>query len=211
MHPWLRDAAKDLLQQLVLRQRFTWRLSADTRDAALTFDDGPHPEFTPAILDALGESGVKATFFVIGNKVDQHPGLVRRMATEGHSIGNHTYDHREIVGLPRAELDVELARGRQSIRDACGVDTPLLRPPRGRLNLNSLRIAVALGYHIVHWTSTYSDYRCADVQTLLGRFAERPVRPRDIVLLHDNNDHTVASMRYLLPQWRAAGLGFCIL
>jgi peptidoglycan/xylan/chitin deacetylase (PgdA/CDA1 family) len=211
VHPWLRDGAKELLQRLILRRRFTWHLSANTRDTALTFDDGPHPEFTPAILDALAESGVKATFFVIGNKVDQHPKLVQRIVSEGHGIGNHTYDHREFVGLPRAELDVELARGRQSIRDACGVDTLLLRPPRGRLDLNSLRTAAALGYHVVHWTWSYSDYRCDGVQALLGRFAARPVRPRDIILLHDHNEHTVAALRHLLPQWRSAGLRFCIL
>ena len=208
MHPLLRDAAKDLLQKLIFRRRFTWRLSSDTVDAALTFDDGPHPEFTPTLLDVLGDSGVKATFFVVGDKVDKHPEVVRRIAADGHGLGNHTFQHREIVGMSRAEVDVELARGRQSIRDACGVDTWLFRPPRGRLDLSSLRAATGLGYHVVHWTRTYSDYQCDGLQALLGRFAQRPVQPRDIVLLHDHNEHTVAAMKHLLPRWRADGLSF---
>ena len=196
---------------MYLRGRFLWRLPAGTRAVALTFDDGPHPEYTPAVLRLLSDLDVKATFFVIGRNVTRFPELVRRIADEGHVLGGHTFDHREIVTLTPGDLERELETCRGAIQDAAKVDTRWFRPPRGRMSLPSVRRVAALGYRTVHWTRTYSDYQCDGTEALTRRMTEQAARPRDIVLLHDHNPHTVAALATAIPRWRSQGLGFqCI-
>ena len=207
--PRIRDAAKDLLQWWIPAGRFAWRLSCN--QVALTFDDGPVASVTPVILDILAKHDVKATFFVIGARAEQCPELLRRIVAEGHGLGSHTYDHLEVVGLNQAQLMQQLERGRLAIRDACGQDSMLFRPPRGRMDLTSLRRITRLGYRVVQWSRTYSDYRQDGVAALLARIDEVPIRARDIVLLHDVYEDTAQALATILPRWRAANISFATL
>jgi len=206
MHPLLRNAGKDLLQRGLLRGKFVWRLADDAPGIALTFDDGPHPEVTPRLLDLLAARGAHAAFFVIGENAVRYPALMRRIAEEGHVLGNHTYDHREVVGMEQVTLAEQLDRARRAIFDTAGIDSRLFRPPRGRLDFASLRKIVGLGYCVVHWSRTYSDYRRDGVDALLGRIDMQPPQPRDIVLMHDNHLDTVVAIEQALPRWQASGL-----
>jgi peptidoglycan/xylan/chitin deacetylase (PgdA/CDA1 family) len=199
------------MQHIVLRGDFVWRLPARVRMAALTFDDGPDPKFTPAVLDLLAKQGLKATFFLIGQQVALHPDLVRRIADGGHALGGHTYGHRVIVGLDEHELEAELAACRAAIADSCGVDSTLFRPPRGLVDLASMRRVARLGYRLVHWSRTYSDYRRDGTDPLVARMSQDPIRAGDIVLLHDNNPYTPAALERVLPGWRRNGVGFASL
>ena len=208
MYPWIRDAGKELLQRVVFRNRFLWRLPAHRRGVALTFDDGPNPQFTPAILELLARERLKATFFVIGSNVERYPEIARRLVGEGHAIGGHTYDHREIVCLTPVELDSEMSRCRLAIREATGVDTMFFRPPRGMVNLASIRRVCGLGYHLVHWSKTYSDYQSDGLDRLIERMRRNPIRSRDIVLLHDHNSDTVDALARMIPLWRTQGIEF---
>jgi peptidoglycan/xylan/chitin deacetylase (PgdA/CDA1 family) len=207
VQPWLRDFAKEAFRAY-MRGRFVWRLPAGRRSIALTFDDGPHPEHTPAVLRLLAQHDIRATFFVIGRNVTQFPDLVRRIADDGHALGGHTFDHREIVALSPADLAHELETCRRAIQDASKVDSRWFRPPRGRMNLASMRRVAALGYHTVHWTRTYSDYQQDGTEALSRRMREQAARPRDIVLLHDQNPYTVEALATAIPRWKADGLGF---
>lgn len=207
MNPWIRNAGKTLLQQVYSPQRFLWRLPADQSSVALTFDDGPDPVHTPALLDLLLAHDIKATFFMIGEKVAQQQDIVRRIAAEGHSLGGHTWRHREIVGLSDADLKQELATCRAIIRDVSGVDTEMFRPPRGRVDFRAIHRIAALEYRLVHWTKTYSDYKRDGSARLTARFREDPPVCRDIVLLHDQED-TVAALAGIIPEWLAAGTRF---
>ena len=191
-----------------------WRLPAartKVANIALTFDDGPDPRYTPATLDLLKAHGVKATFFVIGEKVQQYPELVRRMALEGHAIGGHTWHHQEIIGAPANTLHADLLRCRRAILAACGIDSMLFRPPRGRVSLAAIHRVCARGYCLVHWSKTYSDYQRDGVSSLIERFRQHPPVARDIVLLHDHNQFTIDALATLIPQWRSDGLQFSAL
>lgn len=179
-----------------------------SRSIALTFDDGPDPEYTPAVLRLLAELDVRATFFLIGRNVARFPDLARRIAEEGHALGGHTFDHREIVSLRPDELEREMETCRRAIEDAARVDTRWFRPPRGRMNLPSVRRVAALGYRTVHWTRTYSDYQRDGTAPLVRRMTEEEAQPRDIVLLHDHNPHTVEALAQAIPRWKSRGLGF---
>jgi peptidoglycan/xylan/chitin deacetylase (PgdA/CDA1 family) len=201
---------KTVLQRCCTPRRFLWRLPVGAPGMALTFDDGPDPVYTPLLLDLLAAHGVKATFFVIGEKAAQHPQLIRRMADEGHAVGGHTWSHREIVGVTSAELADDLGRCRALLAAAGGVDSNLFRPPRGKVDAASVRRVLALGYCLVHWSRTYSDYQRDGVAPLLARFRAAPPQARDIVLLHDHNQYTIDALATLLPQWRAAALP-CVL
>jgi peptidoglycan/xylan/chitin deacetylase (PgdA/CDA1 family) len=130
--PWLRDAAKEVLHAC-LREQFVWRLPAGSPAIALTFDDGPHPEYTPAVLGLLARLDIRATFFVVGRNVARFPDLVRRIADEGHTLGGHTFEHLEITALSPRQLERELETCRRAIQDAAKIDTVWFRPPRGRV------------------------------------------------------------------------------
>lgn len=211
MQQWLRNASKELLQRAVLRGGFVWRLSTAERRIALTFDDGPHPEYTPAVLDLLARLDVRATFFLVGRNVDRHPLHVARMVREGHAVGGHSYDHTVITSQTAAALADDLARCAGAIRRAAQVETTLFRPPKGDVDLASMRRVCRLGYRLVHWTRTYSDFQQDGTLPLLARMNDQPPAAGDIVLLHDHNSHTVAALADQIPRWRAAGFDFCTL
>jgi peptidoglycan/xylan/chitin deacetylase (PgdA/CDA1 family) len=203
-----RNIGKILLQRAYSPQRFLWRLPATQQGVALTFDDGPDPVHTPAVLDLLKSHGIKATFFVIGEKAEQHPELIRRIAEEGHAIGGHTWSHLEIVGRTREMLASDLRRCREFFAKSGGSDSVLFRPPRGKVDPASIHRVCTLGYCLTHWTKTYSDYQQDGVEPLIARFRKNPPAARDIVLLHDHNAHTVAALAAMIPEWLASGMVF---
>jgi peptidoglycan/xylan/chitin deacetylase (PgdA/CDA1 family) len=177
-------------------------------DCALTFDDGPNVTYTPQVLELLGRHRIKASFFVVGQSAVKAPELVRLILKEGHAVASHTYSHRELPTLTAAELARELGDCRDLIRQLTGVDTNLVRPPRGRVDAASLLRMSRWGYRLVHWSKTYSDYRQDGTAALLERVRAIGLQPRDIVLLHDNNAHTVEALTEILPQWLAGGQTF---
>ena len=146
---------------------------------ALTFDDGPHPEFTPQLLDVLDRHQAKATFFMIGTRAQACPDLVDRVAKAGHTIGNHTWDHADMTKIGH--------RGRRKQLERCSkllepYASGLFRPPWGYQTLWS-RIDT-LGYEVVAWSVHARDWIVLDTN-VLTRTLEDEIRPGSIVLLHD--------------------------
>ena len=199
--------AKNALQHALMRGAFTWRV-AGGHDSALTFDDGPNEQYTPKILELLARHGVKASFFLVGTAMQRSPELVRQIAHEGHCIGSHTLTHRDLPSLTTGELEQELVGCRTLIKQMTGRDTNLIRPPRGRINTRSLLCIKRWGYHLVHWSKTYSDYLKDGTAPLLNRIRSQGLEPSDIALLHDNNGHTVEALAAALPEWLARGVTF---
>ncbi|WP_374593248.1 polysaccharide deacetylase family protein [Aquabacterium sp.] len=211
MHPWFRNASKDFFQHVWLRGGFIWRLPANERTLALTFDDGPDPVHTPATLDLLARLKVKATFFLIGRNAEQYPDLVRRIVQEGHAIGGHTFEHVVITQQSESQLADDLQRCRVLMRQLSGVDSTLFRPPKGEVNVAAIRRVCRLGYQLVHWSKTYSDYQQDGADALCARIERDPAQPGDIVLFHDNNPHTVEALARAIPAWQSAGFSFRVL
>lgn len=150
--------------------------------AALTFDDGPHPEFTPLLLDTLARHGARATFFVIGERVAAYPALARRIVAEGHALANHTWSHIRLTGHPGSVRRRELARGAAAIAPFGGVR--LFRPPWGAQSPASrLEIALA-GHAAVTWSAHAEDWRRHDAAWTAARLAGQ-LLPGVIFLLHD--------------------------
>ena len=191
------------------------RLPGDGRRVALTFDDGPNPESTPRVLDALAEAGVKGTFFLLGRHVDRWPDIAARVAAEGHEVGNHGWHHRKLhVHLPAYVRD-DITRGASSIMRATGVSPRLFRAPHGFRSPWVSPIARALGQRVVGWSLGVWD----SARPGAGVIAQRTVagvRPGSIVLLHDGDGYdpsgdrtqTAAAIPEIVRALRARGYVF---
>jgi peptidoglycan-N-acetylglucosamine deacetylase len=149
----------------------------------LTFDDGPHPEHTPAVLDRLAAFGVTATFFLVGQRVAD-PALVRRIADAGHLLGNHTFSHEVPRWRDFAAVRADVAKCQELVPEAM-----LFRPPLGRLTPGLWLTARRLGLRVVNWSLDSGDWRCRSEADAAACAAEvlALVRPGDIVLFHDDH------------------------
>jgi peptidoglycan/xylan/chitin deacetylase (PgdA/CDA1 family) len=164
------------------------RLRTGGRAVALTFDDGPNPDATPLILDALAARGVKATFFILGRHAERWPDLVRRVADDGHSIGNHGYYHRKLHFKSPAYVRDDLTRGTEMIERAAGVRPRLFRAPHGFRSPWVTTIARSLGQETVGWSLGVWDSDRPGVDVIAERTVEGS-HPGAILLLHDGDGY----------------------
>jgi peptidoglycan/xylan/chitin deacetylase (PgdA/CDA1 family) len=188
------------------RQLLVSRASGTDGAIYLTFDDGPHPEHTAALLDVLDRHKARATFFLIGELARRQPDLVRRIAAEGHAIGNHSQTHPEFRALDLAAQLAEFDAAERTLRDIIG-DVPVpLRTPRGALPPRLVARLAAQGRPIVFWSYDSLDYRRGEPTAVLAMMRQQPPRAGDIVLMHDDGPAAAQVLDVLLPEWRAAGL-----
>lgn len=172
-----------------------WWRGTGTAEIALTFDDGPDPEHTPAVLDRLAAHGLTATFYLIGNRITD-PALVQRITADGHAIGNHTFTH---VARKWSDIALSLADVR-----SCQERVPaakLFRPPLGKLTPGLWLGARRCGLAVRNWTLDSGDWRCrtaADAATCAAEVLEL-VRPGDVILFHDANEWIAPILDRVLP------------
>jgi len=188
--------------------------AAARREIAITLDDGPDPEVTPAVLDLLAAHGVRATFFCIAERARAQPALVRRIVAAGHSVQNHSLRHRHHFSMlgPRG-LEGEIGAAQALLADLTGVLPHGFRAPAGLRNPLLDPVLHRLGLHLVSWTRRGYDTRDADPQRVLGRLT-RGLAAGDLLLLHDGHTCRGAGSRpvvlevlpLLLARCRAAGL-----
>lgn len=164
------------------------KLASGGRVVALTFDDGPNPDATPAILDALRARGVKATFFILGRHAERWPNLVKRVADEGHAIGNHGYFHRKLHLKSPAYVRDDLTRGTTMIERASGVKPGLFRAPHGFRSPWVTAIASSLGQRTVGWSLGVWDSDRPGVDAIVRKTIDG-TRPGSILLLHDGDGY----------------------
>src|SRR5665213_3495244 len=165
-------------------------LPTSGRAVALTFDDGPNPDATPLVLDALKARGVHATFFVLGRHAERWPDLVRRVADEGHAIGNHGYYHQKLhFKSPRYVRD-DLTLGTQMIERAAGVHPKLFRAPHGFRSPWVTAIAKSLGQRTVGWSLGVWDSDRPGVGVIADRTV-RGAKPGALLLLHDGDGYDI--------------------
>src|SRR3954468_14802802 len=154
---------------------------------ALTFDDGPDPGSTPALLDLLREAGVEAAFFCIGARAAAHPDLTARIAREGHLVENHSYHHSHLTNFfSERRLRTELERTQVALERLVGVAPTCFRPPMGLSNPRVFRAARAAGLKVVGWTARGFDTRVVEPERIVKRIV-RAMEPGAILLLHDGN------------------------
>jgi peptidoglycan/xylan/chitin deacetylase (PgdA/CDA1 family) len=151
----------------------------------LTFDDGPHPEGTPSVLEVLARAGHKAAFFLVGEQVRRRPELVREVVSQGHLVALHADRHRLQLRLSSAQLRADLERGRAAIEDAAGVEVAWHRPPYGIYSSAGLEAARGAGLEPILWSRWGKDWRRLTTPRRIAARATRELGPGDVILLHD--------------------------
>ncbi len=161
---------------------------------ALTFDDGPYPPYTEQVLDVLKEYHVPATFFVVGQNVEKYPELVKRIADEGHQIGNHTYHHIDLLKANRKDIAKEIDNTNKAILAASGVKPHLMRPPHGFRDPVVMEMMAERNLKVVEWSVMSRDWTNPGVDTIVERTVKK-VKNGSIILLHDGDGITSQASR----------------
>jgi peptidoglycan/xylan/chitin deacetylase (PgdA/CDA1 family) len=170
---------------LFWQARFVNHVDTRQKVVALTFDDGPHPVYTPRILRLLEEYRAHATFFMVGKRMEAYPDVVRSVVAAGHVIGNHTYDHPlDIVRDNQPQVIGEIDRCEQVIERLTGRRAEFFRPPCGTMDEAIYVVAAEEGYRTVLW-SICADHHDAPTPQLMAQRVLKQVRPGGIVLIHD--------------------------
>ena len=173
------------------------------RYVALTFDDGPWPETTETLLDGLAARGAKATFFLIGEQIAGQEETVRRMAREGHQVGNHTFAHIRLDGAV-SEGQRDIARTEAALTELLGGSDYWIRPPWGSI---SESLAARLPVPLVYWSLDPEDWRVRDTQRVVSAIL-RDVKDGDIILLHDPYRTSVEAALQVVDALSAQGYRF---
>lgn len=174
----------------------------------LTFDDGPHPEYTPRLLDVLAEHDAHASFFLVGRLAEHHPALVERIVAEGHLLGNHSWNHKLFSQMPLREQVAEIARTDALLAEFDQHAKHRMRPPQGHLPLPLLLYFASKRRSIAYWSYDSLDYQHDLAASIAGRLRQRPPQERDIILMHDDGAGAIGALGLVLPQWRASGYSF---
>ena len=177
----------------------------------LTFDAGYENGCTEKILDVLKRQQVPAAFFLVGNYLEQNGDLVRRMAAEGHTVGNHTMHHRDMSAVSREEFAKELQELETLYREITGQALPgYYRPPQGLYSEENLRMAKELGYKTVFWSLAYVDWNNESQPTREQAFAKLLPRTHNgaVVLLHSTSRTNGEILEELLMKWKEMGYRF---
>ncbi len=190
------------------------RRLSDPGSVAVTFDDGPHPEGTPAALEKLREAGASATFFLVGEQVERNPALAAEIASAGHTLAVHGYRHRNMLRLTPAQFAADLERATAVIAEAGGAVPTVYRPPYGIFSPAGLRIVARSGLRPLLWSHWGHDWRGRAAPATIAEEVTRDLRGGDVLLLHDADHYsasgswraTVGALPFVLAAGERAGL-----
>ena len=191
------------------------RTLPDSSGVALTFDDGPHPDGTPAVLEVLARARARAMFFVIGEQVERRPSVAAEIASAGHVVALHGYRHRLQLRLGEASVRDDIRRGRAVVEDAIGQAVVWHRPPYGIYSAAGLDAVREAGLRPLLWSRWGKDWRKFTTPQRIARRAADGARPGDVILLHDadfysargSHERTVEALELILAQLRTREIG----
>jgi peptidoglycan-N-acetylglucosamine deacetylase len=181
---------------------------------ALTFDDGPDEDFTPQILDILKKYNIKATFFVVGQKVGWYPEVVKRASEEGHDIGNHTFSHINICKSSNEKISEEINKTQKIVKDLIGKEPTLFRPPYRAINENLFNVIKSKDMKVVLWSDLDTkDWSNPGVYNIVKEIESKSSNGT-IILLHDynkirnNKSQTIQALDEVIPKMQSLGYEF---
>lgn len=189
--------------------RFHKLMHGDARrkEIALTFDDGPHPKFTPQLLELLRKSKVKATFFLVGELAEKYPDLVRAEVADGHCVGNHTFHHVNLTRIPQDYVATEIKACGEVLQNIIGEAPHFFRPPGGDYDKQVAEASSALGYTMVLWTDDPGDYASPGAKVIQQRILKR-ISNGGIILVHDGIPQTMDILPGLISYLKSKGYTF---
>ena len=196
-----------------------WNGDRHRNVVALTFDDGPKPEFCQPILDILDKYGAKATFFVVGKEAQDNPDLIMRMENNGHEIGNHTYSHTSVKDSPVGDALSDIQKCSEVIYNITGKQPKYFRPPGGGFNQALSKGLKRMGLRTVYWSLNAGDFIDItsgdevpdDFQKMADALSKKIIdnaQPGDVILLHNGSEQTVRALPVILKGLEAKGYSF---
>jgi peptidoglycan/xylan/chitin deacetylase (PgdA/CDA1 family) len=211
---WSVPALAPLVPSLCRALRVARRLDPADGAVAITFDDGPHPEGTPAVLQELDRRGARATFFLVGEQVERRPALAAEIAAAGHGIALHGHLHRNLLRVPPRALASDLDRASAVIAEATGAVPDLYRPPYGIFSPAGLVLARRRGVRPLLWSRWGRDWRARATPASIAAEVTRGLEAGDVLLLHDADFYsaegswrsTVAALPSVLDEIARLGL-----
>jgi peptidoglycan/xylan/chitin deacetylase (PgdA/CDA1 family) len=186
---WFAPALAAHIPKLASAYGIDWRIDAQDR-VALTFDDGPHAEGTPAVLRELERAGATATFFLVGEQVARQPALAREIVDAGHEVAVHGYRHTLLLRRRARELEDDFDRALSVLEEATGVVPRLYRPPYGVFSSGALALVRARGWRPWLWSKWGRDWERRATPQSIAQRATRGLRAGDVVLLHDSDAYS---------------------
>ena len=207
------NTIRDLNKQLVIKKNQTTVKPSTTPQSdgrklvALTFDDGPGP-YTAKLLDAMKQRGVRATFFVLGSRVNSYPDVIRRMEAEGHVVGNHSTNHKNLKYLSTAQMASEVETCSKRVEALAGHGTTVLRCPGGNYNVAVKSYAKNAGLPIIQWSVDTRDWESRNVSKILSTAFQTGaygIRDGAIVLMHDIYSTSVEAAIQIMDRLQAQG------
>lgn len=178
------------------------RIAGTATTVTLTFDDGPHPTRTPKLLDTLGSLGIKAAFFVLGEKLAASATTLKRMRDNGHQIGNHSFDHANLSKLSEADVKAQLEKT-QALIGPLGTQKKYFRPPYGAQSAAVKKVAADGGWTTVLWNVDTEDWKLKSDKWVDHGFAQMKSGSSHIVLLHDIHQFTVDAVKPFVEKVKA--------
>jgi peptidoglycan-N-acetylglucosamine deacetylase len=204
-------------QAVLTRKGTIYRVRTKQKKVVLTFDDGPSPVWTPEILDELKKENIPATFFMIGHHVQKYPEIAKRVADEGHIIGNHGYAHSVLLYYTPAEIEEEIKYTEHVIKEITGQSTKYFRPPKAWLRKIIKEKIKSMGYEIILWSLNSKDWVSFNHKAIV-KYLSRNIQNGDILLFHDSGNvstteggdrtQTVRSIPLLAKSVREKGFEF---
>jgi peptidoglycan/xylan/chitin deacetylase (PgdA/CDA1 family) len=165
---------------------------------AITFDDGPNERFTPQVLSLLKKYNAKATFFCIGERVKQHPKVLKMIVDEGHVVGNHTYTHNENFGFFKTKYVIsELYQANSIIKEIIGKEIKLFRPPFGVTNPRIKKAITKVGLQSIGWSIRSLDTTSKSTDSIV-KSIKKTLKKGDVILLHDTSNKSIEVLEQLL-------------
>jgi peptidoglycan/xylan/chitin deacetylase (PgdA/CDA1 family) len=187
------------INPIFLRNFFPWILwkgPTENNEIFLTFDDGPHPVYTPKVLEILKQHNARATFFLIGEKVLLHPGITEKIKSEGHTIGNHSLSHKKLIRLKKSKIIHEITQAEKTIEKITGEKPLFFRPPHGRFDLRFKKMLEELQYQMVIWSLLSYDYQEENHVKLTQRIRDH-IHSGAIILFHDGHKNSFITLNAL--------------
>ncbi|WZY01400.1 polysaccharide deacetylase family protein [Bacillus sp. FSL W7-1360] len=179
---------------------------SDEKYIALTFDDGPHPQLTPSVLDTLAEFNIPATFYMLGDNVSKHPDLAKAVADAGHEVGNHSASHTDMTKIELKETKKEIEQTNDAIIEATGKQPETIRPPYGAYNDEMLNVFQGMNMPSILWSVDSYDWK-GDAKTVKKEVLKQ-VHDGAIVLMHDIQSATAEALPDLLVALKEKGYKF---
>ncbi|OKL37314.1 polysaccharide deacetylase family protein [Domibacillus mangrovi] len=198
---WRERFAKNIEEGQQVQETLAASSGNHVKKVALTFDDGPNPDSTTAILNVLKKYEVRATFFVLGSRVDFYPELVDRMVREGHEIGNHTWSHKDLTKITAEAVKKELGTTAEAVEQAAGVSPIAVRPPYGATNE---RVNQIIGAPPVLWSVDTLDWKSHDPKAIYD-IVKRDTRDGTIILMHDIHKATADALEDVIVYLQKQG------